>query len=65
MSGIIAMGVVLVVALLIAWTWVRGLKAKAALAAQYPPPGQLVDVQVTQPELIADAIREVVEAVRR
>jgi len=44
MAGIIIGGVVLVLALLIAWTWARGTQVKAELAAIYPPPGQMVDV---------------------
>ncbi len=44
MARIIVGGVVLVLALLIVWTWARGAKAKAELAARYPPPGQMVDV---------------------
>lgn len=44
MAGLIVGGVVLVLALLLAWTWARGTKAKARLAAAYPPPGQMVDV---------------------
>jgi len=43
MAGIIVGGIVLVLALLIAWTWARGTQAKAELAAKYPPPGQMVD----------------------
>jgi pimeloyl-ACP methyl ester carboxylesterase len=39
MIRIIVVGIVL-----IGWTWRRGAKAKAALAAKYPPPGKLVDV---------------------
>ena len=44
MAGIIVGGIVLALALLIAWTWARGTQVKAELAAKYPPPGQMVDV---------------------
>jgi len=44
MAGIIVGGVVLVLVLLIAWTWARGTQVKTELAAKYPPPGQMVDV---------------------
>lgn len=43
MSGII-IGAVVLLFLLVGLTWVFGSKAKARLAAQYPPPGQMVDV---------------------
>lgn len=42
--------------------------AKARLRSQYPPPGQLVDVggyiQLEQPDLVIDAIRQTVNAAR-
>jgi len=44
MSGIIVGGLVLLLFLLVGWTWIRGTRAKAELAAKYPPPGQMVDV---------------------
>ncbi len=44
MKGMIAGGIVLLLALLIGLIWVLGSKAKARLAAAYPPPGQMVDV---------------------
>ena len=44
MSRIIVGGVVLLFFLLVGGTWVRGTRAKAELAAKYPPPGQMVDV---------------------
>jgi pimeloyl-ACP methyl ester carboxylesterase len=41
----IAVGVLaLVLVLFVAWTWVGGTKARKELAAEYPPPGQMVDV---------------------
>src|SRR3990172_2738206 len=44
LNGIIVVGIALVVAILVGWTWRRGAKAKAELAAKYPAPGKLVDV---------------------
>jgi len=44
MAGTIVLGIALVVTILVGWTWQRGAKAKAALAAKYPPPGKLVNV---------------------
>jgi pimeloyl-ACP methyl ester carboxylesterase len=44
MAGIIVGGIVLLSALVIGLIWVFGARAKARLAAQYPPPGQMVDV---------------------
>ena len=44
MTQIIVVGIVLFVSVLIGWTWRRGAKAKAELAAKCPPPGKLVDV---------------------
>lgn len=44
MTGPIVVGIALVATILAAWTWRRGAKAKAELAAKYPPPGKLVDV---------------------
>jgi pimeloyl-ACP methyl ester carboxylesterase len=44
MPGTIVGGIILLLALLIGLIWVFGAKAKARLAAQYPPPGQMVDV---------------------
>jgi pimeloyl-ACP methyl ester carboxylesterase len=42
--GIIAGMVALLLCLLAGLTWARGNRAKAVLAAKYPPPGQMVDV---------------------
>ena len=44
MKKISVVGIFLCVIMLAGWMWRRGAKAKAALAARYPPPGQLVDV---------------------
>jgi pimeloyl-ACP methyl ester carboxylesterase len=44
MTGIIVGGFVLLLALLVALIGVFGARAKARLTAQYPPPGQMVDV---------------------
>lgn len=44
MTQTIMVGIVLIVAVLIGWTWRRGAQAKAELAAKYPAPGKLVDV---------------------
>jgi pimeloyl-ACP methyl ester carboxylesterase len=44
MIRIIVVGIVLFVTMLAGWAWRRGVKAKAELAAKYPPPGKLVDV---------------------
>jgi pimeloyl-ACP methyl ester carboxylesterase len=44
MTGPLVAGLTLLVIILVAWTWRRGAKAKAALAARYPPPGKMVDV---------------------
>jgi len=44
MTGNIVVGIVLLATILVGWTWRRGAKAKAELAAKYPPPGKLVDV---------------------
>ena len=43
MSGII-IGAVVLLFLLVGLVWVLGSRAKAKLAAKYPPPGQMVDV---------------------
>jgi len=43
-AGIVAGVLALVLALFVGWTWVSGTKAKQELAANYPPPGQMVDV---------------------
>lgn len=44
MSRIIVGAVVLLLFLLVGLTWIFGTRAKAELAAKYPPPGQMVDV---------------------
>ena len=44
MTGLVVAGLTLLVIILAGWTWRRGAKAKAELAAKYPPPGRLVDV---------------------
>ena len=44
MSRLIIGAVVLVFILLVGLVWVLGSRAKRRLAAQYPPPGQMVDV---------------------
>ncbi|NTU62098.1 MAG: alpha/beta hydrolase [Chloroflexi bacterium] len=44
MTQTIVAGIVLFVTILAGWTWRRGAKAKAELAARYPAPGKLVDV---------------------
>ncbi len=44
MLNVIVGGIVLLLVLLAGWTWRRGAKARAALAARYPPIGKLVDV---------------------
>jgi len=44
MTGIIVVGIVLFATILAGWTWRRGAKAKAELAAKYPAPGKMVDV---------------------
>jgi pimeloyl-ACP methyl ester carboxylesterase len=43
-AGIVVGGIVLFVVLLAGLTWVLGSRAKARLAAKYPPPGKMVDV---------------------
>jgi len=44
MTGLIVGGVVLLVVLVAGLIWAVGARAKAKLAAEYPPPGRLVDV---------------------
>src|SRR3972149_6501887 len=44
LNGTIVVGIALVVAILVGWTWRRGAKAKAELVAKYPPPGKMVEV---------------------
>jgi len=44
MAGTIVVGIILFAAMLVGWTWRRGAKAKAELAAKYPAPGKLVNV---------------------
>jgi pimeloyl-ACP methyl ester carboxylesterase len=44
MGGIIIGAVILALFVLIGLFWILGARAKARLAAQYPPPGQMVDV---------------------
>jgi pimeloyl-ACP methyl ester carboxylesterase len=44
MSRIIVGGIGVLLVLLIGLTWLLGSRAKARLAAKYPPPGQIVDV---------------------
>jgi len=44
MAGTLAAGLTLLVIILVAWTWRRGAKARAELAAKYPLPGKMVDV---------------------
>ena len=44
MSGIVVGGIVLLLFLMVGLTWIFGRRAKAELAAKYPPPGQMVDV---------------------
>jgi pimeloyl-ACP methyl ester carboxylesterase len=43
-AGIAAGVLVLLVCVLVGMTWANGSRAKAELAEQYPPPGQMVDV---------------------
>jgi len=43
-AGIVVGGIVLLLALLAGLIWAFGTRAKARLAAKYPPPGQMVDV---------------------
>ena len=43
-AGIVAGVLVLLVCVLVGMTWASGARAKAELAEQYPPPGQMVDV---------------------
>ena len=43
-AGIIVGGIVLLLVLLVGLVWVLGSRAKARLAAKYPPPGRMVDV---------------------
>jgi pimeloyl-ACP methyl ester carboxylesterase len=44
MIGTLVAGIVLLAAMLVGWTWQRGAKAKAELAAKYPPPGKMMGV---------------------
>jgi pimeloyl-ACP methyl ester carboxylesterase len=44
MTDKIVGGVISLLALLVGLTWMLGSRAKARLAAKYPPPGQMVDV---------------------
>ena len=46
MTGTLVAGIALVVTILVGWTWRRGAKAKAELAAKYPPPGKMVPTGV-------------------
>ena len=43
-AGILVGILALLLCVFVAWTWASGKKAKAELAKQYPPPGQMVDV---------------------
>ena len=43
-AGIIISAIIIALALIVAVLWFLGSRAKRKLAAQYPPPGQMVDV---------------------
>jgi hypothetical protein len=43
-ADIIAGAIIIALALIVAAIWVLGSRAKKKLAAQYPPPGEMVDV---------------------
>lgn len=43
-AGVIIGAIIVILALIVGTIWLLGSRAKKRLAAQYPPPGQIVDV---------------------